>query len=154
MTRWMVLPLLALAACPPPLPEPKDPDAFELEVPVTQLGGTVVGEPWSLLQGFAMGDEATGYTLFFADSPVTVCDEATAFEVGVLRVDVAELGLQPWGEGATNRLQLADGQSLSTLGGGIDVDLDPTGAYLDGGMVVDVSEETLLEGRFNVPLCE
>jgi hypothetical protein len=145
--------LLALTACPPPLPEPKDPDAFELDASPAPLAGTVVGEPWNVLQSFAMGSEEEGFTLYLSPEPVTACDADTAYEVGVLTVDVESLGLQPWSDTATNRIQLAEGASLSTKGGGIDVDLDPSGANLVGEMIVDVSEDTVLDGQFTVPLC-
>lgn len=155
MKRWLLCGLpLGMAACPPPLGEPKDPDAFELEVSPGPLVGTVVGEPWSVLQSFALGDEANGFTLYLAPDPVTACDEAVRTEVGVLTVEVTELGLQPWGEGASNRIQLDEGAALSTQGGGLDIALDAAGVNLVGGMVVDVSEDTVLDGQFTVPLCD
>jgi len=144
---------LSAAGCPEPLPPIEDPDAFELDIPPQGLQGVVKDEPWSLLQSFAFEEAGGGYTLFFAPAPVTACERGTGAEEGVVTVYVAELGLQPWSADAVNELTLPDGASLSTEGGGIDLDLDAGGGNLEGGMIFDFDVSTKLEGEFLTPIC-
>jgi len=158
MSAWrgvgLALSVHVLVGCPPPVAPIEDPDAFELEVPPQPLQGVVQGDPWNVVQSFAFDRGDQSYELYLAPEPVTACDAASGGVDGVLSVDVYELGLMPWGEDtAINTLNLPDDASLSTLGGGIEIDLDPSGQNLVGGMVFDFDEDTKLEGEFTVPLC-
>ena len=147
------LSFLALAACPPPVPElPTGEEPYTLDAYSRTIEGRFLGEPWMLVQGFAtpIGDE--GWEVVLSPEPITVCDGFRNPGPGVLVATLDRLGEFPWGEGGSVIMYTAEG-NISTKGGGVELDISGPGDKIVGGLIFDFDDNTVLNGQISVPIC-